>query len=270
MTRLSTFEGIGAVVTGASSGIGRLLAKRLASQGAHVALVARREEALRELADEIGADGGKALVVPCDVADREAVFAAAETAIAGLGRVHLLVNNAGYSSHGRFADWDLDDVRRIMDVNYFGSVWWTRAVLPHMVEAGGGHVVFVASVAGRMGIPGESVYSAAKFAVFGLAEAISMELQGDGVHVMAVCPGSVRTPFFGSADEVAKLPAATRKMMIEPDVVVNAIVTGLRKGRRVVTVPGKLKVAYWAKLAMPGFFRSQTMAATQAAWKEDA
>jgi len=161
MRRLTSYRGVNAVVTGASSGIGRALALRMAAAGARVALVARRAERLETLAAEIRRQGGDALVLTCDVADREQVFDAARRAVDHFGGVDLLVNNAGYGHHRSFLDWDLDDVERMMRVNYFGAVYWTKAVLPHMVERGRGWLVFMASVAGKLGVPEEGAYAAA-------------------------------------------------------------------------------------------------------------
>src|SRR4051812_6674228 len=194
--RLTAYRGVNAVITGASSGIGRLLALRFAREGARVALVARRETELQALAAEIRSHGGEALVLPCDVADRAEVFAAAAQAESALGSVDVLVNNAGYGHHRPFLDWDLDDMERIMRVNFFGTLYWTKALLPAMVARRRGWLVFMASVAGKIGVPDESAYAATKFATVGLAEALSFEVEDAGVHVLTVCPGTIRTPFF--------------------------------------------------------------------------
>jgi len=152
MPRLTSYTGKTALITGASSGIGRLLALRLARAGARVVLVARRDDALRAVAAEIAAAGGTAVVLPCDVADRDQVSAAAAQAVRQCGTIDILVNNAGYGHHRRFVDWDIDDIERMTRVNYLGSVYWTKALLPHMVERRSGWLVFVASVAGKIGV----------------------------------------------------------------------------------------------------------------------
>ncbi len=133
MARLTSYRGKTALITGASSGMGRLLALRLAEKGAAVALVARREAALRKVAEEIESAGGQTLVLPCDVADRAQVVAAAAAALQRFGAIDLLVNNAGYGRHRRFLDWDLDDMERMVSVNFLGSVYWCKALLPQMV-----------------------------------------------------------------------------------------------------------------------------------------
>src|SRR3990172_852160 len=196
MARLTSYHGVTALVTGASSGIGRLLALRLARAGARVGLVARREDRLRELVVEIVSAGGEAVALPCDVSDRQKVFDAARDALERLGGIDLLVNNAGYGRHRRFLDWDLDDMERMMRVNYLGALYWTKALLPQMVQRRRGWIIFVASVGGKLGVPEESAYVASKFALVGLSEALSIELEDEGVHVLTVCPAIVRTDFF--------------------------------------------------------------------------
>ena len=234
--RLTSYKGKKALVTGASSGIGRLLCLRLAREGADVALVARREVELRQVAAEIEKLGRRALVVPADVGEREQVFAAAATVQRELGNIDILVNNAGYGRHRTFLEWDLDDIERMLRVNFLGTVYWTKALLPPMVERGSGWIVMIASVAGKLGVPDESVYAATKFAQVGLAETLSMEIEDAGVHVLTVCPGAVHTPFF-DAEALARMPAVAKRMMIEPEVVIDAIIAALARGKHEITVP---------------------------------
>ena len=134
MERLTSYDGLNALVTGASSGIGRLLSLRLAERGARVALVARRHEELEAAAEEIRATGGQAVSLPCDVADKEQALATAAKAEAEMGPIDLLVNNAGFGHHRPFLDWELDDMERLMQVNFFGTLYFTKALLPEMVE----------------------------------------------------------------------------------------------------------------------------------------
>jgi len=253
--RLASLAGRSAVVTGASSGIGAALCRRLAAQGARVALVARRAEALESLAEEIRGRGGEAVVLPCDVRDREAVEAAAARAEKELGGVDLLVNNAGYGGHRPFLRWDIEDMENVIRVNTLGTLYWTRALLPGMVERGGGWVVFVASVAGRIGSPDESAYVASKFAVVGLAESLSVEVEDLGVHVLTVCPGVIRTPFF-DAEALERMPASARRGMRDPEDLVDAMLRALARGRRSLTWPRAFAGAYLVKALAPGFFRA--------------
>lgn len=244
------------LITGASSGIGRVLAARLAREGARLALIARRADALEQVASGIRERGGDALSVPCDVADRGQVERAARAVLDRYGPVDLLVNNAGYGGHRSFLEWNLDDVDRMMRVNYLGAVQLTKQLLPGMVERGRGWIVFVASVAGQIGVPGESAYVASKFAMVGFAEALSLEVESAGVHVLTVCPGAIRTPFFDPAT-LARLPPVVRRSMVEPGPLVQAIVEALASGKRQLTYPRRLALAYLVRAMMPGFFRAQ-------------
>lgn len=252
--RLTSLRGRRVVVTGASSGIGRALAVRLAGEGARLALVARRREALDQAAEAVTAAGGEALVVECDVGDREAVFTAAGQVAEAWGGVDLLVNNAGYGHHRPFLRWDLDDMERMLRVNYLGSLYWTKAVLPGMVERGEGWVVFVASVAGHLASPDESAYAASKFATVGLAEALSIEVEDAGVHVLTVCPGVIDTPFFDD-EALARMPKAALRQMVQPEGLADAVVHALARGRHRLTYPRLLAAAYPIREAFFRFFR---------------
>ena len=261
MAKLTSYDNKTAVITGASSGMGRLLAVRFARAGARVVLVARRESELTALAQEIERAGGKALVLPCDVGDRAQVFAAAEQALAASGAVDILVNNAGYGHHRRFLDWDLDDMERMLRVNYLGTLYWTKALLPQMVARRSGWLVFVASVAGRLGVPEESAYAASKFAQVGLAEALSIELEDVGIHVLTVCPGTIDTPFF-DAEALARMPPVSKRMMIQPEVVIDAIMEALARGKHEITVPRFIAMGYLVRLLAPEFMRRNTKRTT--------
>jgi len=252
--KLQDYSGLGALVTGASSGIGRVLAGRLATRGARVALVARREEDLQKLAEEIQRAGGAALALPCDVGDREAAEACCAKALAEFGSVDLLVNNAGYGHHRTFLEWDVEDMERMMRVNYLGSLYFTKALLPQMVERRRGWLVFVSSVAGKLAPPEESAYAASKFAMVGLAQSLSLEVEDAGVHVLTVCPGVIRTPFFDQ-EALERMPPASKKRMVEPEGLVDAMLEALARGRHEITHPGGIAPAYAIQALAPTFMR---------------
>ena len=261
MAKLVSCQGLTAVVTGASSGLGRLLALRLAPEGARVALVARRAPELEAVAGEITRAGGEALVVPCDVADREQVLAAAGRVAQHFAAIDLLVCNAGYGHHRRFADWDIEDMERMMRVNYLGAIYWMKAVLPQMIERARGWIVIMASLAGKIGVPEESGYVASKFALVGLAEALAVELEDDGVHVLAVCPAAVRTEFF-DAEALARMPPVAKRTMLAPETVVDATMRALAAGKHEITVPRRLATAYLVKAIAPEFMRRSVKRST--------
>jgi uncharacterized protein len=254
MPKLTSYVGVNALITGASSGIGQALARRFAAEGARVALVARRVDRLDALAEEVRRGGGEALVLRCDVADREQVFAAAKQVIDRFGSVDLLVNNAGYGHHRPFLRWDLDDMERMMRVNYFGTLYWTKALLGQMVERRRGWLVFVASVAGKLAVPEESAYAASKFAVVGLAETLSYEVEDAGVQVLTVCPGTIRTEFF-DAEALDRMPPVARRMMTDTEPLVDAIIKALATGKHEITFPRQVAAGYIVRALAPGFMR---------------
>jgi NADP-dependent 3-hydroxy acid dehydrogenase YdfG len=184
-------DGTVALVTGASSGIGEATARELAGRGAAVALLARRADRVQAVADELTAGGATALAIRADVTDEAALRRAAEQA-AELGRVDLLVNNAGQMLLSHFADGLADEWRRMIEVNLVGAMTATDVFLPALRD-GGGDVVNVSSVAGRKARPTTAVYSATKWGLGGWSEALRQELLGDGVRVILVEPGSTRT-----------------------------------------------------------------------------
>jgi short-subunit dehydrogenase len=254
--KLASVRGQRALITGASSGIGRALALRFASDGAQVALVARRESELQALAHEIREHGGESLVLACDVADREAVEATAARAVAAFGGIDLLVNNAGYGHHRTFLEWDLSDMERIMRVNYFGTLYFTKALLPQMIERQCGWLVFMSSVAGVIATPEESAYAASKFAVEALASARSIEVEDAGVNVLTVRPGVIRTPFF-DAEALARMPPVSKRQFVAAEELVDAIVSALARGRRTLTFPRWIASGYLVQALAPGFMRRQ-------------
>lgn len=251
---LGSLRGVTALVTGASSGIGRALSLRLGREGARVALLARRGAALDEVAAEIGSAAGDALALPCDVEEAGAAAQARARVEERFGAVDLLVLGAGYGRHSPFLDSDLADMERMMRVNYLGALRFAKEFLPGMVERRRGWLVFVASVAGRIGVPNEAAYAATKHALVGLAEALSCEVEESGVHVLTVCPGTVRTPFF-DAEALAAMPEAARRLMVEPEELVEAMLAALRSGRRELTHPRSIGVAYLVRALFPGLFR---------------
>lgn len=181
------------LVTGASRGIGAEIARQAVARGSRVGLLARTEADLDRLRGELD---GQCAVAVADVVDREKVEAAVQSVTAALGPIDVVVANAGVGLHGTFLDADVEDLERLMRINYMGTVYVLKATLPAMVERRSGHVVAIGSIAGRIGAPFEAGYSASKFAMTGLCEAISVELLPYDVGVSLVLPGPVDTTFF--------------------------------------------------------------------------
>lgn len=184
-----------ALVTGASSGIGAATAKALGRERARVALLARREERLGAVAQEIRRGGSQALICPADMTDPLAVQAAVERILEQWGRIDLLVNNAGRGLAAPFDHTTTEELRMLLEVNLVSVVTATQAVLPGMLKRGSGHVINVSSVVGRRGVPYRSAYSATKFALVGLTECLRQELKETGIHVSLVYPIYTETEF---------------------------------------------------------------------------
>ena len=269
MGEFGSFDGRGVVITGASSGIGRLLALRVAKDRGRVALVARRRRLLEDVADEVRALGAEAHVIVCDLGDPKAAVEGAREAERALKTVDVLVNNAGFGRHKLFLDQDLEDANRLLAVNIGGTLAFTKVLAPSMVERGFGWVAFLASIVGLVPVPGEAVYSASKFAMVGFAEALSMELEPHGVHVNTICPGSVRTEFV-PPDEADRIAPAAHSTMIEPEEVVDALVDALTTGKRRVIVPRRLGAAVALRGLLPSAVRSGTVRALRAVLKSGA
>jgi short-subunit dehydrogenase len=221
-----------AIVTGATSGIGRAIALELARQGASLVLTARREDRLREVADAIMALGpaSPVVVVPGDVTDpltRQSVVQAAVTRFSGLD---ILVNNAGVGALGRFDNADPGRLRQVMEVNFFAAVELTRLALRFLKRAKSAIVVNVGSVLGHRAIPGCSEYCASKFALRGFSEALRAELSRDGLDVLLVSPGTTRTEFFDHLVERKGSPNWRNWGEVTAEYVARKTVQAIRRG----------------------------------------
>jgi len=244
-------RGAVAVVTGASSGIGWATASALAREGATVVAAARREDRLRELVDGITARGGRAAAERCDVSDRSQVSSLAERVLAAHGRCDVLVNNAGVPGGGSFPDLSWEQIERVVAVNYVGVLACTKAFLPMMLSAGRGHVVNVASLAGRFALPGSSVYSSTKHAVVAFSEALNYEVSDRGVLVTAVNPGLVATESFPHRDAIEK-----GRRVMKPERIAELIVQVLKKDKAPeVSIPRGLAAMQIVRLIAPPLYR---------------
>jgi NADP-dependent 3-hydroxy acid dehydrogenase YdfG len=194
-----------ALVTGASSGIGAATALSLAGAGARVALAARRTERLHALVERVRHAGGEAIAIQADVAKQASAEQMVATTVERFGKLDILVNNAGIMPLADFASSDPEDWRRMIDVNLLGLLYTTRAALPHLKRAGGGHVVNVSSIAGRIGFPTGAVYSATKFGVVGFSDALRRETLAQKTRITVIEPGAVATELVDHVtDEASK------------------------------------------------------------------
>jgi NADP-dependent 3-hydroxy acid dehydrogenase YdfG len=211
-----------ALVTGSSSGIGAATARRLAAEGAAVALVARRRDRLDGLAAGIRADGGTALVVQADVTSQQEAGGAVETAVAELGRLDTVVNNAGIMLLGPALDAPIGEWDQMVALNVQGMLYITHAALPHLVRAAAdsprqvADLVTVTSTAGRVARPGSAVYNLTKFGAAAFSEALRQELIGRRVRVSVIEPGTVDTELASHLREDIREAARSQTATIEP------------------------------------------------------
>ncbi len=236
------------VVTGASSGFGELAAIRFARAGARVVLAARRLERLEALAGRIEAAGGSALPVRCDVTELEQLTGLRDRVAEAFGRCDVLVNNAGIRGGGPFETTDAAYLDRVIDVNLRGVVLGTKLFLPMMLDQGRGHIVNVASLAGRFATPGAAVYGATKHAVVAFSEALYHELRPAGILVTSVNPGFSPTEGFpATGPSVVKL---------DPDDVARLIVDVVRKGiAPEISIPRSLAALQAFRVLTPPLYR---------------
>jgi NAD(P)-dependent dehydrogenase (short-subunit alcohol dehydrogenase family) len=218
-----------AVVTGGSSGIGAELARLLAGAGWHCVLVARGEERLRSLVEELGAEAEV-----CDVGDRAAVDALAARVIARHPRIKLLVNNAGIPARADFLSGNPARIEEVVRINYLGGVWCLRAFLPALEAAAPADVVNVVSVAGTVAIPPSGPYAASKHAQLAFSRATGAQLRKRGIRVHTVLPGFAETVGF---PQRTVLPRTLQWTIIEPDRVARSIVAAVQRDRRESFVP---------------------------------
>jgi uncharacterized protein len=242
-----------ALVSGASSGIGEATARRLAREpGAHVVLVARREERLRALADALGG----ATVIVEDLTDAGAPARIAEQVEAEHGRLDLLVNNAGAAWRATFEDGGWANVRRHMELNFDAQVRLTEALLPLLRRSAPSAIVNVASTAGRISRAGSGAYSASKFALAGWSDGLHLEQARHGVHVGLVLPGYVATEGFPQRELVDN--RFTRWLVSTPERVADAIVEAGPGGKAERYVPRPYWLAAAARILLPGAVRRAT------------
>jgi len=234
-----------AIVTGASSGIGRATAIALASHGASVALAARRHEALLEVAREITSRGGDAQVIPTDVTQVDEVRAMVASVIHHWHRVDILVSNAGEYIRRPALELDPMIVQRSFDINYFGGLNCIVEVLPHMLSQGHGHIVAVTSMDGKLGLPLDAPYVSAKFALTGLCEVLRKELREYGISVTNVLPGRVDTAM------IRHLRFHPVSAKISPERVAGAVMHVIRRKTPVHIVPLRATLLYYVSMFAP-------------------
>jgi NAD(P)-dependent dehydrogenase (short-subunit alcohol dehydrogenase family) len=249
------FGGRVAAITGAGSGIGRALAQALARQGAHLALGDIDDTGLAETVAQCEGFGIKITSRHLDVADRDAVYEWAASVVRDHGRVNLVVNNAGVALGATVESMSYEDFEWLMNINFWGVVYGSKAFLPHLKQAGEGHIVNVSSVFGLISVPTQSAYNAAKFAVRGFSDTLRMELDIEGakVSVTTIHPGGVKTNIArharmdASVRDVAGDPEKAikdfeRAFITTPDKAATQILAAVRRDRRRALIGPDAKV----------------------------
>lgn len=258
------------VITGASDGIGAEMARQLASKyrgDAALVLAARSRDKLDAVAGQCQASGAQTLVVPMDVSDEAACRALVAQSVERFGRIDCLVNNAGISAQALFAEVKAEDLRwyqDLMAVNLWGAVWCTHAALPHL-KASRGSIVAVSSLAGLVGVPGRTAYSATKFAMTGFFEALRAELKSAGVSVTTAYPGVVATEIRRRGYNAKGQPAGSSGLKEDDAMTVEEcarlIIDGMEARRREVVMTAKGKLGRFLKLIAPGKVEDLALAA---------
>ena len=243
------------VITGASSGIGEAMAKVYSEMGAKVVLGARSEEKLSELAAEIRAKGGEAAYCATDVTKAEDCKRLIDTAVEAFGSIDVLICNAGISMRAIFDDVDLSVLHRLMDVNFWGTVYCAKYALPYLQQSKGS-LVGISSVAGLHGLPGRTGYSASKYAMTGLLETIRVENIKKGLHVMVACPGftasNVRfSALVADGSQQGATPREEGKMMTAEQVA-HIVARGIARRKRLCLMEAEGRATHFVKKFAPG------------------
>jgi short-subunit dehydrogenase len=256
VTDLNTrIQGCFVAITGASSGIGEKIAIECAKQGAHLILLARREERLAQLAEKIKNDYGvSSHYYPLDVQNLDSIQHVFTTIQKEIGQIDVLVNNAGFGIFNNVQDATMDEMKNMFEVNVYGLVACTKMVLPAMIERKKGHIINIASQAGKISTPKSSLYSATKHAVLGFTNSLRMEVKNSNIYVTSVNPGPIKTDFFTIADKQGNYVKNVERWMLDPNKVARKIVHSMFTPKREINLPGWMNAGSTIYQVMPKLF----------------
>jgi len=257
-----------AVITGAASGIGKALAEQLAAAGCRLAISDVNTRDLDAVAKSLRANGHEVISEKLDVADRQAFYDYAERVHAHYGQVNLVINNAGVALGATVEDMSYEDFEWLMGINFWGVVYGTKAFLPFLKQADEGHIVNISSVFGLVGIPTQSAYNAAKFAVRGFTESLRMELEIEGSQVSCSCvhPGGIKTNIARNArmNDVSHITGADAEKSIAdfekmfrttPADAASTIINGVRNNKRRILIGGDAYVIDTMQRTLPTLYQ---------------
>jgi short-subunit dehydrogenase len=246
-----SIAGSRALVTGASGGIGRAIARELARQSSSLVLVARREEALARLAAEIRAMGFGAEVVVGDITDPAVRQAAFERSREAFGGLDILVNNAGRGAMGRFAEAPPERLRQIFELNFFAAAELIREAVPLLQRGNRPIVVNIGSILGHRATPRNSEYCASKFALRGLTESLRPELAQLGIEMLLVSPGTTESEFYEHVVNPAEKPPWRQPKPVPAEKVARAVVKAIRLGKREIIPSARGRLLVWLNRLFP-------------------
>lgn len=255
---MNSFQNKVVWITGASSGIGEALAKEFASNGAKLILSSRRKEELERVKKMLNKPDSDVLILPLDLADTTKTDNLAKQVIDTFGQIDILVNNGGISQRSLVKDTPLNIDRKVMEVNFFGTVALTKSVLPYMLKKQSGHIVVISSIVGKFGFYLRSAYAASKHALEGFFESLRIETYKDNIHVLIVCPGKIRTSISvnaitGDGGTHNKMDESTDKGL-SPEECARHIINGIKKNKEELLIGGSEVRAVWLKRFFPRLF----------------
>ncbi len=255
---MSTFQNKVVWITGASSGIGEALAESFAAEGAKLILSSRRIEELQRVKNALKLPDSNVLILPLDLADSSNTAALAKQVIAKFGRIDILINNGGISQRSLTIDTSLETDRKIMEVNFFGTIALTKSVLPYMIKQKSGHIVTTSSIVGKFGFYLRSAYSASKHALHGFFESLRMEVYNDNIKILLVCPGKIRTnisinAITGDGNTHSKMDESTDNGL-SSEACAQQILSGIKNNKEELFIGGSDIRAVWMKRFFPGLF----------------
>ncbi|MBK7214772.1 MAG: SDR family oxidoreductase [Bacteroidales bacterium] len=245
-------------ITGASSGIGEALCYELASEGCNLVLSSNEPEELERVKSLLSARGTKSVVLPFDLTDIDSIPGIAQKAISSFGSIDLVFNNGGISQRSMILETPIANDRKIMEINYFSSIAITKAILPHFLKNGGGHIAVTSSLSGLFGFPLRSAYCASKHALHGFYETLRIEYLKENVKVTIACPDRVRTKISVNALAANGKPHgqmdARQDKGITPEDCARAIIKAVKKNKIVVLIGGAERISVYIKRYFPSLF----------------